>query len=248
MKIFCCYTPAHEVMLERYFRPSLPAELELNAYRLEIDSSGDLFTPEYLVCIRRKIDLIIETVRAHPGEIFIWSDVDIIFLRPVAEQLTAEIETSGCAILFQREGPRTTDINGGFYVLRASAALERFFGAVRHKLAKDPQGNEQAIMNKLLPSVSDFTWGYLPLTYYARTHGWPPRADIAIYHANETPGAGGLRQKIRQFEEFAWIRRHGWPALLWSCATKIPKRLRRWTRELRGSFRARRTHRDQGIK
>ena len=119
MKIFCCYTKAHERLLEEFFRPSLDPQFELQATRLGIAGPGDFLSPEFMECVREKMELILASLRKHDGQIIAWSDVDIVFLEPVAEKLRHLLESSDSDILFQREGMRGADVNTGFFVCRA---------------------------------------------------------------------------------------------------------------------------------
>jgi len=72
---------------------------------------------------------------------------------------------------------------------------------------------------------SRISWGYLPRSFYARTHGWPPPRHLAIYHANYTKGQDGVGQKLAQLREVDWMVRSGWPARILSIARRIPGRI-----------------------
>jgi hypothetical protein len=235
MKIFCCYTQAHEVLFRNYFKATLPADFELHSTLLDGSGAGDFLSAEFIQCIHRKVELVIGSLGDYSEEIIVWSDIDVVFLRPVVEELEKALLESGKDILFQREGSRVADVNSGFFVCRATPRLIVFFERVRERLAVQQGRNEQFIINELLQGGDNLPWGYLPLTYYARTHGWPPSKNIAIYHANETPGRDGVGQKTRQFEELFWVRKRGFPALVWSSLSKIPKRLKRLSHQARKS-------------
>ncbi len=199
MKIHCCYTPAHEVLYRDHFRPTLPADLEVHAEPLAIAGSGDFLSTEFMACIRRKMALILQSIADHPGEIIIWADVDIEFHRPIAAELAALLASSGKTIFFQRETPLNSEVNTGFFVCRCGLEAAQLFRDVQSALAVHPDWNEQRAVNELRVSERLPAFGYLPQTYYARTHGWPPPRDLRIYHANYTQGPDGVRQKIRQF-------------------------------------------------
>jgi len=233
MKIFCCHTKSHERLLTDYFKPSLPPDLELHAIPREGDGTGDFRSDQWIKCLHNKIDMVVGTIRDHCGEIIIWSDIDILFFRPVAKELEALIQASGKEILFQRERNGIPDINGGFYVLRANEKTLAFFEQVRAGLAANPDVDDQFIINTLLRACPNFAWGYLPFSYYARTHGWPPPRDLAIFHANGIMGKNSIELNISQFKEILWIRKYGRLALLLSCVAKIPKRCKRvWAERL----------------
>lgn len=202
MKIFCCYTPAHEILLNDYFRLSLPGAFSLTAHRLEIEGSGDYSSPEFIRCIVRKVELVAESLRRHPGETLVWSDVDIRFFKITPEALSDCLGNHDIAL--QREfSSSDQEANVGFFVCRASEKLARFFDRVSEGLRQEPEKLEQYLINKLLrePALEVISWTFLPNHYYARSHGWPPPRHFAIYHANCTGGTGGVSRKIRQFSE-----------------------------------------------
>lgn len=202
MKIYCCYTPAHEVLLNKIFRPSLPETFSLTAHRLEIGGSGDYSSPEFIRCILRKVELVTESIRLHAGETIVWSDVDIRFFNVTPGELSACLGDHDIAL--QREYCSCDEEgNVGFFVCRASERLARFFDRVGEELRHEPEKLEQYVINKLLrePAPDAISWTCLPNHFYARSHGWPPPRPLALYHANCTSGSGGVSRKIQQFRE-----------------------------------------------
>lgn len=229
MKIYCCYTPAHEVLLRDYFGPSLPSDFELITNLIPLSGRGDFLSTEFLECIRRKMDAVIGSLERSPREVIVWSDIDIMFFEVTAKNLQTEFDSSGKEILFQRESKITQEVNTGFIVCRSSPAMIHFFKEVKNRLLAQPDKNEQWIINDLLNSEITPKWGFLSGDYYARTHGWPPPPSIRIYHANYTLGPDGIGQKIRQFHELHLIRKFGLPARIYVAirltARKIKRRL-----------------------
>lgn len=222
------------------FLPSVPEGFEVRPTALGIDGPGDYLSGEFLRCIRAKLDLVEASIEENLGNVIVWSDVDIRFFDLSPSALAAELESSACDILFQRESPRLKDVNTGFFVCRCTPAVLEFFTAVRSELESHPEKNEQMTVNRLIlnkefgmekpenekrnPRIS---WNYLPGGFYARTHGWPPRRHLAIYHANYTKGRDGVGQKFAQFSEIASIERGGLPAWLWSVLRRMPGKLLR---------------------
>ena len=226
MKIFCCYTPAHFVLFDQYFRPSLPPHFDLQATEFLLEGPGDFLSAEFLTCVRRKVERIMASILENPGQWIIWSDVDIVFVRDPHSELERLARQPDIDIFFQREGHGTRDVNTGFIFIHCTDRALAFFRAVQERLSVEPSRNEQLVINELLSQGQlEGAWDYLPFTFYARTHGWPPPKDAMIYHANFTPGNDGIGQKIRQFTEFAWIRRWGFPAWLYSCMKRVPGKL-----------------------
>lgn len=233
MKLFCCYTEAHRRLLDEFFRPSLDPLFQLYATAFDITGAGGFLSPEFIRCVRKKVELILASLRDHDGEIIVWSDVDIHFLRPVVDELRHLLESSRADLLFQREGKRSAEVNTGFFVCHCSPRVTGLFERVLARMIENRSLNEQYAMNQLLPNFRDISWGFLPNTFYARTLGWPPPRDLVLYHANFTAGKDGVGQKIRQFRELAWVRRHGAWALGWSCLKRLPGKLARELGRLR---------------
>lgn len=226
MRIFCCFTPAHEVLFRKIFLPSVPARFEVEPTEIALEGHGDFLSPEFLQCIKKKIDLVLKSITDHRGEVIVWSDVDIRFFKISPDALESALGQR--EIVFQKESPRLSDVNTGFFVCRCTEPVSGFFHKVAADLERHGGENEQMVINRILREGSgDLSWGYLPASYYARTHGWPPPRSLALYHANYTKGADGVGQKLSQFQEMERIRQGGLPAWLWSIARRVPGHFRR---------------------
>jgi hypothetical protein len=226
MKLFCCFTPAHQVLFDKYFTPSVPKGFSIIPNCLAIEGTGDFLSSEFIQCIWQKIDLVLETLLQNTGDVIVWSDIDIQFFDLLPEALLTQLGAADIA--FQREGHNTSDVNTGFFVCRCSERTIMFFQSVRDALRQNPSTNEQHVVNELLKrTVTDLEWTYLSFAFYARTHGWPPPRKLALYHANATAGSNGVQRKIMQFRELAFLRRFGIPALILTSIKYAPKRIYR---------------------
>lgn len=199
MKIFFCCSESHQILRDKYFLPSLPPSLEPVERITATAGTGEYQEPDWFECIAKKIEWIVDSINTFSGQIFIWSDVDIVFLRDPVENLISHITNRNADLLLLREHSNGTAFNGGFYVCKASSKLASFFSAILAQMRSIPKGNDQDIANSLLPE-SGLCWDHLPLTYSACSHGrgLPPQAFI--YHANGTPGKGGIQQKVNQLD------------------------------------------------
>ena len=203
MKVYCCYTPAHEPLLRDYFLPSLPNDVRLHAMRLDIDGSGDFLSTEFLRCISRKMELIAESLRQNDGSIIVWTDIDIVFFESFKDRVTSALEENSLDIAFQVEGYEqwAGEVNTGFFVCRCNDRVRGFFERVRKTLREQPDRNEQPVINDLLKESQELKWGFLPYAFSARSHGFPPPPGAVLYHANCTAGKVGVGRKISQFGE-----------------------------------------------
>ncbi|MFZ4773881.1 MAG: putative nucleotide-diphospho-sugar transferase [Terrimicrobiaceae bacterium] len=231
--LYCCYTPAHEILYQEVFLPSVPAGFEVRASVIGIEGRGDYLSDEFLQCIRAKLDLVVTSIEENLGQEIVWSDVDIRFFDVTPDGLGVQLLSADCDILFQRESPRMLDVNTGFFVCHCTQPVLDFFRTIRTELDLYPEENEQMVVNRLILPLASHSqrlrhvvqWGYLPAGFYARTHGWPPPRHLALYHANYTKGRDAIRQKRAQFSEIACVRHWGLPAWLWSVIRRIPGRI-----------------------
>jgi hypothetical protein len=214
MKLIALYSQSHEALTRDYFTPSVPRDLHLELSPVQAAGSGDYGTPEFNAAMVQKVSLILKTLRADPGGVALYADVDVIFLGPVAEDLTQLLRETSSDILFQREGRGTTDVNMGFVVCRSN---ERALAFLEQIIARQFShgGDDQQAANALLAAQTDLRWGYLPWRYSASSHGFPPPEDAVVFHANATAGNDGVRRKIHILEDLKWIRKYGWLAQFW---------------------------------
>ncbi len=212
--LYCCYTEAHAVLFREYFVPSLSNNVLVHALRLDIAGPGDFLSNEFLDCIRRKIDLIIDSVDRHAGDIIVWSDIDIVLFGDFEPEVRKLFDKRpDLDMVLQREGKHTSDVNSGFFAMRCGPRARRFFERVKETMLANPEKNEQPVVNELLFGDEDLvTWDYLPLWYVARSHNWPPETPMRLYHANCTAGADGIRQKriqfadLKEYQDYATVK------------------------------------------
>jgi len=112
MKIYCCFTPAHEILLRQEFLPSIPETFSVHAESIEVAGPGDFLSPEFLHCINQKISLIIESLRTNLGDVIVWADIDIRVFSLSPSKLASELGEHDIA--FQREGKKGEGSRGPF--------------------------------------------------------------------------------------------------------------------------------------
>lgn len=239
MKIYTCHTPSHEILYRRHFLPSLPAELVNVSFPLEPAGASDFGSPGFLQSIGAKMRLVIDSIEANRGDAILWSDVDIVFRRSPLGFLRELLEMHPeVDIWFQSEARDPGgDVNAGFVLMRCNDAVKALYEAANAMMNASGQCNDQDALNRLLRSDAAPNWAYLPGGFFARSHGWPPRRDIFLYHANCTVGDDGVGQKIRQFRELETFWRYGWPYVQYrryrgkieKLGRKANARLQRWS-------------------
>jgi hypothetical protein len=234
MKMYCCYTPSHNTLYHHDFLSTIPPGFALQSEVIEMFGEGDYGSPQFVPCVGKKVDLILQSLHENAGSVIIWTDVDIQFYRLTPDIAMAELGDRDIA--FQAAGVPANEINSGFFICRCNGRVIKFFEDVRHGLQNQFAGQiEERVMNKLLPELSDrdLSWCQLPRRFYARSNCWPPPRDLALYHANCTPGANGVEIKHRRLREVALLHRYRVPVLAYTCIKYAPRRALRLWREWR---------------
>jgi hypothetical protein len=197
MKIFCCYTPSHNQLFHEDFLPTIPAGFTVQSQIIEMFGEGHYDSPQFVPCVVKKVDLILQSLRENAGNVIIWSDVDIQFYRLTPDIAMAELDDRDIA--FQAAGIPPTDVNSGFFICRCNQRVIQFFEKVRHSLCHDDAGEiEERVINKFLPALSEaeLSWCMLPRRFYARSNKWPPPRDLLSFTLTPLRALTGWKKNI----------------------------------------------------
>lgn len=224
MKIYVLVSQSHLSLLNEWFLPTLADELPVEIRYLPQITSGEYKSPGWTSAMLEKVALIQSAIQDNWGGEFVYADVDIQFLGPVAEPLTnlpADFD-----LFFQRDSP-TGMLCAGFFVCRANARTASFFEHVAVTLRQRPGSGDQDVVNELLNTPPATTlaglWRRLVSPLEARVRYttlpdsffgggtftgrlWQPGDPVALptrplmHHANWTVG---LANKVAQL---SWVR------------------------------------------
>ncbi len=199
MKLYTYYTPSHAPLFEGYFLPSLrqlysERELPCEASCVpQVSDTGAWSSPGFNETTERKFDVLARACAESGGDPFLFSDVDVQFLRPFLDHLHPLLD--GVDMAFQED---RGEICSGFFIARGTERVATFLAAVRRRLQEEQhRWNDQiyfnelagAIRYRLLPRAHYYTVG----NYYTNRHGnhlWfqgddfeVPR-EVRVHHAN----------------------------------------------------------------
>ena len=134
-----------------------------------------------------KLDRIIESLELHPRSISVWSDVDIIFFRPVEPYIRGCLSRVDLAI--SPEHDWGWHINSGFLAARGTKANIEMFREVRRLCYDHGLPGEQGLIDQFLMS-GRVPWCIFPKTFRNTTmpNQLPP--DSVFFHANNVCEAG----------------------------------------------------------
>lgn len=195
--LYTLYTPSHRQLLEQYFQPSLPSDVEPHLVYFENEGEGWIHDPSFCRAIIRKCETIVGAIRAHWGEVFIWSDVDVQFFGPMTEWV--QRTTRDLDLVFQVDAPGPCLCSGFFFCRGNDDTLRLWEDALAFVRTADSRGDEQFyIRNQLWYGKRPVRWGHLPPAFIGggtfTGKCWDPGGDfpvpqgLAMHHANWTAG------------------------------------------------------------
>lgn len=233
MKLYCFYTPSHEIFFKDWFLPSAEKEYEVisTKHSTQISKSGAYAKMGWRETQYNKVLCWKKAVEDNMGDLIVCSDVDIQFLKRSSEYLSKTLESGD--IGFQQNfkgGP----ICSGFFVCRCSLKTQNFFDIVAKRLKKimhEEGGGEQYEMQKLLKEP----WYDLNVLKISHDRIWTPGKnyedlrelnipkDLMVHHANWTHG---VENKIEQLEyvKSIYVQRNAPFARLKSTTLNLPKK------------------------
>lgn len=194
MKLLAVLTESHRELYEGHFLPSLPKRMDLVIHQMDLQGDGSYESGIWQAGVVQKLKFALNHISENKGSVFVLSDVDIQFFDSfTTEGLERLLDESNCEILFQREtaDPNSHEVNTGFYIARCGDYVENLLRSAIRECAGHEIANDQVAVNAILKVEEKGTrWDFLPTTYYARSHGFPPPPGIAIHHANLTSTVG----------------------------------------------------------
>lgn len=147
MKIYSISTPSHRVLRDEWFLPSLCDELPVEIIEAEQLGDGSIGNEAFNRIMLQKVRLILRAIDEQWGGWFIYSDVDVQFLRPFREM--AEQALASTDICFQQDSP-TGELCAGFFVARGNEQVRDLWLEVESRLAADLSEHDQTWLNRIL--------------------------------------------------------------------------------------------------
>lgn len=206
MKLIFVYTKSHERLLEEWFLPTVGDEYELNPARCDVEGRGRYMEEDWTEAVMFKCCRIIDAIRENPGQIVVYSDVDVQFFGPTMERVRGAVV--GRDIVCHLDAPNGQFCTG-FFAVRANDATVRLWEDVKKSIPAERR--DQPAFNRLLRERKDIRSGYLPIEFFGTgtfhrqmwTRGTrvyiPPRP--AMFHANWTVGVESkldLHRRVRR--------------------------------------------------
>lgn len=198
-KLYCMYTPHFEKMYAEYFLPSLKDDFEIivETYPQECPSAA-YRTEGWDKTMLNKLKVLKRAVLENwGGKIFFYSDVDIIFLKPILE---TSLEHLGSLDFVVQQGWPRNKLCAGFFVMRGNERTLQLINAAYDLLEEKVCIDDQVALQKVLDDLSEdsIAWKLLPseqypngrrvlrdpLGHYAKDSEIELPDEIILFHAN----------------------------------------------------------------
>ena len=143
-------TPSHEILRDEWFLPSVRRWNEFDVRVINGEQLPDGATyksKDWGRGMQSKVRAILRAIEECSGGVFVFSDMDIQYLRPSKDYLLAAIRN--CDIAFQRNKPNG-ELCTGFFVCRANDATRALWSSILEALEKDPSKDDQDCAQELL--------------------------------------------------------------------------------------------------
>jgi hypothetical protein len=203
--LYSLFTPSHRVLKEGYFEPTLPPDVELDLRFIDMEGPGFIQDPSWRRAIICKVELILEALDRHLGDVFAYTDVDVQFFGSFAAAFDRAL--SHHDLIFQTDAPGPA-LCAGFFFCRANEITRAFWRQVLAEVrATEAREDDQQVARRLVWKAPGLRFACLPPVFFGggtlTGRGWKPGDTLQIpggllmHHANFTVG---IENKIRQLD------------------------------------------------
>jgi hypothetical protein len=146
MKLISYYTETHEILVNKFFIPSIKEE---DNFLLKIkkgiqqSKDGNYFSEGFNITTRDKIQFLCDELKqSNENDFVLFSDVDIIFIKPINEYLKNYQQYDA---VFQKG---YNFLNTGFFMLKNTKKIRDFFNNAVNEIPK--YHDDQVAINKMI--------------------------------------------------------------------------------------------------
>jgi hypothetical protein len=201
--LYSLWTPSHRVLKEKYFEPTLPADVELHLRYVESEGAGFIQDESWRRAIIWKVELIIEATARH--DVFAYSDIDVQFFGSFEEWFHRALARHD--LVFQADAPGPA-LCAGFFFCRSTETTRRFWRLVLEQIrVTEAREDDQTVARRLVNQMRDLRHTCLPPVFYGggtfTARVWSPGDPLLLpdgllmHHANFTLG---VANKVKQLD------------------------------------------------
>lgn len=163
-KLYLIYTPSHEYMYKTYFLPSIKDDFQLCPHCFEQDCpQGVLNASGFLKTAMHKLETLEKAVLENIDQVVFFSDVDIIFLKPVIPTVLHYLEEHD---LVAQQGWPSEALCSGFIAMRANHTTLKMIQDAMDILVEYGGDGDQSAIRESLKINTQLKWCLLPPTHF----------------------------------------------------------------------------------
>lgn len=196
-RLYCYYTPKFKYLYENYFLPSIKDDFEVKAFTYPEEClSGNFMEDGWDRVMLQKLAMLEVAIQENWQQVFIYSDIDIIFFKPI---LDIALKHLGSNDLAAQKGWPKNKICAGFLIMRGNERTLNLVKEAYRLLEQNAFCDDQAAIRALLESNElAISWTFLPIDqfpngryllldeegYYSTGRKVYLTKEIALIHAN----------------------------------------------------------------
>jgi hypothetical protein len=162
-KLYCFYTPFFQPLYKDYFLPSLKDEFEVIALECPEECPSGLFKSQgWDRVMFRKLQILRQAIQDHMDRnIFFYSDIDIIFLRPIID---ASLRLLGDHDFVIQQGWPHQKLCAGFIVMRGSPRTLKLINTAIDLMERGICLDDQKALRRAIQIIApnELSWTFLP--------------------------------------------------------------------------------------
>lgn len=198
-RLITFYSDSHESLYHNYFLPTVKKinEYDLISYKTKQVGNGSYYNENWKQATGEKIKILQQTINECWGDVFVFSDIDIIFFDQTKYFLLKQIKKVDA--VFQRDN---SEICTGFFMMKCNESTLNFIDSVLKNYDKYQEDQDAANQNKHLIKYKLLPDEIFNIGMVNGCIRWCGETDlnipenILLFHANWTVG---IENKIELF-------------------------------------------------
>lgn len=162
-KLYCFYTPLFQSLYENHFLTSLKDDFEVVTKEFSQECPSGLFQSKgWDLAMFRKLQMLRQAVEEHIDQkVFFYSDIDIIFLRPIIDSC---LHFLGDLDFVIQQGWPEQKLCAGFIVFRGSKRTLKLIDTALDLMERGICPDDQKALRRAMQMIppEELSWAFLP--------------------------------------------------------------------------------------
>jgi hypothetical protein len=194
VRLYTVTTPAFDPLCEQWLIGTLRDSWKVDRiqWKRSFPPRDTVYGSERLGLRHYKVEKVLESLKANPGEIIVWADSDVVFFGPCEEAVQEALKKWDMAFISSMgEGdispPTRPVVDTGYMAFRATPAVIEFWQQVmEEQIEMEPTTilyAEMVAVNRILMRNKEVSWGVFDDRFVAAGQMNPMPRDVLLFHA-----------------------------------------------------------------